>query len=148
MDKLAEQKISKCLACQAVEKQTKSTPLKNTEIPDNVWDAVNVDYLGPLPSRHYLFVLIDQRSRFPLVDFTKSTNATNASSLSRTFSMYGNPKSTVSDNGPPFTSKQFADFLQSRGIIHRRVTPVWPQANGEGERFMKPLKRKQFKLRT
>lgn len=142
MDKLVEQKISNCLACQAVEKQTKSTPLKNTEIPDNVWDAVNVDYLGPLPSGHYLFVLIDQRSRFPIVDLTKSTNATSAiSSLSRTFSMYGNPKSVISDNGPPFTSKQFADFLQSRGVTHRRVTPVWPQANGEAERFMRPLKK-------
>ena len=142
MDKLVERKISNCLACQAVEKQTMSTPLKNTEIPENVWETVNVDYLGPLPSGHYLFVLIDQRSRFPLVDFTKSTNATNAiSSLSRLFSMYGNPKSTVSDNGPPFNSKQFADFLQSRGILHRRVTPVWPQANGEAERFMRPLKK-------
>lgn len=142
IDKLVEQKISNCLACQAVEKQIKSTPLKNTQIPDNVWDVVNVDYLGPLPSGQYLFVLIDQRSRFPLVDFTKSTNANNAiSSLSRTFSMYGNPKSVISDNGPPFTSKQFADFLQSRGITHRRVTPVWPQANGEAERFMRPLKK-------
>ena len=55
--------------------------------------------------------------------------------------MYGNPKSVVSDNGPPFASKQFADFLQSRGITHRRVTPVWPQANGEAERFMRPLKK-------
>jgi len=142
MDDLVENKIAKCLACQAVEKQTKHTTLKNTQIPDNVWDAVNIDYLGPLPSGHYLFVLIDQRSRFPLVDFTKSTNAQKAiSSLTKTFSMYGNPKTIVSDNGPPFTSKQFGDFLKSRGIDHRKVTPLWPQANGEAERFMRPLKK-------
>ena len=55
--------------------------------------------------------------------------------------MYGNSKSVISDNGPPFTSKQFANFLKNRGINHRRVTPLWPQANGEAERFMRPLKK-------
>ena len=86
MDKLVEQKISNCLACQAVGKQNKTTPLINTEIPENVWDTVNVDYLGPLPNGQYLFVLIDQRSRFPVVDFTKTTDASTAiSSLSKTF---------------------------------------------------------------
>jgi len=27
------------------------------------------------------------------------------------------------------------------GIRHRRVTPLWPEANGEVENFMKPLKK-------
>uniref|UniRef100_A0A7M5VG95 Integrase catalytic domain-containing protein n=1 Tax=Clytia hemisphaerica TaxID=252671 RepID=A0A7M5VG95_9CNID len=140
MDKLVESKIANCLACQAVERQTRSTPLKPTEIPENVWDTVNVDYLGPLPNGKYLFVLIDQRSRYPVVDFTKTTDATTAiSSLSRTFNLFGNPIYIVSDNGPPFTSQRLKEFLQSRGVSHRKITPLWPQANGEAERFMRPL---------
>ena len=140
MDKLVETKISNCLACQAVERQTKSTPLKPTEIPRNVWDTLNVDYLGPLPNGKYLFVLIDQRSRYPVVDFTKSTDATTAiKSLNRTFNLFGNPIYIVSDNGPPFTSQRLKEFLQSRGVKQRKITPLWPQANGEAERFMRPL---------
>ena len=140
MDVLVEQKIKNCLACQSVERESKSTPLITTEIPENVWDTVNVDYLGPLPNGKYLFVLIDQRSRYPVVDFTKTTDATTAiSSLSRTFNLFGNPIYIVSDNGPPFTSQRLKGFFKSRGVKHRKVTPLWPQANGEAERLMRPL---------
>ena len=140
MDNLVEKKISNCLPCQAVGKESLATPLNNTEIPENVWDTLNVDYLGPLPTGKYLFVLVDQRSRFPIVDFTKSTDATNAiTSLSRIFNTFGNPTYFISDNGPPFTSQRLKSFLQSRGIKHRKITPLWPQANGEAERFMRPL---------
>ena len=140
MDTLTEEKIKNCLACQAVKRQTKYTPLINTEIPENVWDTVNVDYLGPLPSGKYLLVLIDQRSRYPVVDFTKSTDATTAiSSLSRTFNLFGNPRNIISDNGPPFTSQKLKEFLKSRGVKHRKITPLWPQANDEAERFMRPF---------
>lgn len=42
-----------------------------------------------------------------------------------------------SDNGPPFTSKEFAEFAATEGFIHHRVTPLHPRANGEAESFMK-----------
>jgi hypothetical protein len=29
--------------------------------------------------------------------------------------------------------------MKDRGILYRTVTPLWPQANGEAESFMKPL---------
>ena len=29
--------------------------------------------------------------------------------------------------------------MKQNGIKHRRITPLWPQANSEAERFMKPL---------
>jgi hypothetical protein len=50
-------------------------------------------------------------------------------------------RTMVSDNGPPFTSSKFKEYLKRRGIKHRRITPRWPQANAEAERFMQPLKK-------
>ena len=44
-----------------------------------------------------------------------------------------------SDNGPPFTSLEFKKFAEYLGFQHRRVTPCWPKANGEAERFMRTL---------
>ena len=41
-----------------------------------------------------------------------------------------------SDNGPPFSS---GEFIEHYGIKHKRVTPLWPQANAEAENFMKPI---------
>ena len=44
-----------------------------------------------------------------------------------------------SDNGLPFTSEKIRKYMRENGIDHRRITPLWPQANSEAERFMKPL---------
>jgi hypothetical protein len=51
--------------------------------------------------------------------------------LDKTYATFGIPKVLKTDNGPPFTSKQFADFAQYCGFYHKRVTPLWPRANGE-----------------
>ena len=44
----------------------------------------------------------------------------------------------MSDNGPPFNSKEFADFMEKRGITHERLFPYHPNSNPV-ETFMKPL---------
>ena len=41
----------------------------------------------------------------------------------------------VTGNGPQFTSIEFDTYLSSSGIAHRKVTPYWPQASSEVERF-------------
>ena len=46
-----------------------------------------------------------------------------------------------SDNGPPFQSEAFMKFAKSCGFIHRCVTPLWPEANGEVERFVRTIKK-------
>ena len=38
-----------------------------------------------------------------------------------------------------FTSVEFKAFMEEHDINHQRITPLWPQANAEAERFMKPL---------
>ena len=43
------------------------------------------------------------------------------------------------DNGPPFTSHEWANYFRSHSTKHRKITPRWPQANGEAERFMRTL---------
>ena len=52
---------------------------------------------------------------------------------------HGIPDQITCYNGPPFESKEMNDYMKSRGIKHYRVTPLWPQSNGEAESFMKPL---------
>ena len=47
----------------------------------------------------------------------------------------------VTDNGPQFTSTEFSTYLSSSGIAHRKVTPYWPQANSEVERFNRTVEK-------
>jgi len=57
----------------------------------------------------------------------------------RIFASYGVPQVVKSDNGPPFNGHEFARFAEYLGFTHRKVTPLWPEANGEVERFIKTI---------
>ena len=60
--------------------------------------------------------------------------------IDKIFAMFGTPDVLKSDNGPPFNGQDFAKFANVLGFKHRKVTPLWPRANGEVERFVKTLK--------
>ena len=57
------------------------------------------------------------------------------------FSEFGIPLQLKTDNGPPFNSGNFAQYLNFMGVRHRKITPLWPQANAETERFMRTIKK-------
>lgn len=61
--------------------------------------------------------------------------------LNKIFAEFGIPETVRTDNGPPFNGKEFANFSQTLGFKHRKVTPLWPRANGEVERFMRTIKK-------
>ncbi|XP_057292574.1 uncharacterized protein K02A2.6-like [Hydractinia symbiolongicarpus] len=89
--------------------------------------------------------MIDQRSRYPIVTFTNNITATNFVSIcNNTFAHFGFPEKMISDNGPPFRSKEVKKYTTEKGIKHQRITPLWPQANGEVERFILPLTKVMF----
>ena len=140
MDQQIEDAIRHCIPCQAVSNEKAPATLKVMPTPKHVWQCLNMDYLGPLPNRSYVLVVLDQCSRFPEVEFVTSRSANQLiPCLERMFSTYGIPETIVTGNGPPFKSSQLKEYMTQNGIKHRRITPLWPQANAEAERFMKPL---------
>ena len=140
MDSLVEKEINQCISCQATMRPKYPPPTQSMPIPETVWDKLNVDYLGPFPNGQYIFVAIDQRSKFPEIEFVSSTSANQQIlALERIFSVYGVPNEIVSNNGPPFTSKAIKQYFKQKGVKHRRIQPMWPQANAYAERFMASL---------
>ena len=55
------------------------------------------------------------------------------------FAIHGIPAEVKTDNGTPFQSVVFARFSIEKGFIYRKVTPLWPEANGQVENFMKNI---------
>ena len=55
------------------------------------------------------------------------------------FSRFGTPSVLKIDNGAPFNSGEFAAFAKKLGFKHLKITPLWPEANGEAERFVRTL---------
>ena len=46
------------------------------------------------------------------------------------FSEHGLPQRIISDNGPPFKSRQISTYMKNSRITHNRITPLHPRANG------------------
>ena len=69
------------LPCQATGPCNTPSKVQPTKIPEKMWNTVNIDYLGPLPNRKYVLVMINQRSRYPVKAVTSSTSAMSLTKL-------------------------------------------------------------------
>lgn len=61
--------------------------------------------------------------------------------LGKIFQNNGLPTEIVSDNGPPFTSYEFANFCKNHDIILTHTPPYHPQSNSYGERYVQTVKK-------
>ena len=140
LNAIVEEMIDSCMNCQITTKEHRKEVIKPSQIPDEPWDSVSVDFGGPFPDGHYNLVVIDKRTRYPEVEQVYSTSfRSTARKLRKIFSTHGVPRRLESDSGPPFKSEQFKDFAKEMGFEHHRITPHHPRANGEAESFMKML---------
>ena len=141
IDQLVENKTKSCIACQATIKENKLEPLKMQDLPDGSWEVIAVDFKGPIGENHkYILVCMDEFSRYPEIEIVPSTSEKCViPKLEKIFSTHGIPVIMKSDNGPPFNGSKMKEFAKQSRYTHRRITPEWPRANGECERFMRNL---------
>ena len=144
MNNLVEIEVKSCHICQIANTDTQREPLKMSPLPPHAWSEVSADF-GDAPdgSEKKIFVITDEYSRYPIVEVINNLKAsTIISVLDKVFSQHGIPsKRFKTDNGPPFQSHDFKRYMKHIGAKHRKITPLWPKANAETERFMRILKK-------
>ena len=107
-------------------------------MPDYPWQKIAVDLTGPFPNGEYLQVTTREASRYPEVEVIKSTAAKEVKpALEKLFAAHGVPEEIKSDNGPPFNGAEFDQFSEGKWFIHRQVTPLWPESNGQAKNLVK-----------
>ena len=143
MDILTERLVRNCIPCQAVTPSVHREPLRMTPLPPEPWQLIAADIFGPLPGGEKILVLKCLRSKWPEVKIFLRNQSTNAesviSAMDKMFAIHGIPDTVRTDNGPPFNSKNFKNFAKRNGFQCQKVTPLWPEANGQAEAFMKCL---------
>ena len=86
-------------------------------LPSKPWEKVKCDFFGPIPSGEYLFVVIDEYTRFPIVKVVKSTASnTVIPIIDKIFSTFGIPDILSSDYGPPFNGHDIRQFSEALSI--------------------------------
>lgn len=109
--------------------------------PARPWSRLHLDFMGPIFGKTYL-VVVDAMSKWLEVFAVPSTAASSTiDKLTELFARWGYPRQIVSDNGPPFTSSEFAHFNKNKGIEQIFTAPYHPASNGAAENAVKTLKR-------
>ncbi|XP_063372488.1 uncharacterized protein K02A2.6-like [Cydia amplana] len=141
LDADIERVAHECLACRSQRPVAPVAPLHSWSWPTQVWSRLHIDFLGPFCSDYYL-VVIDAHSKWIEVEKVKTTSApVIVGHLRKMFARFGLPKRIVSDNGPPFSSSEFATYLLRNGIKHTLIAPYHPASNGAAENAVRSIKR-------
>ena len=141
MQQAVEDTVKTCLSCQISTPLPAREPLKMSPLPTAPWTEISADF-GHMPNGQYILVVSDEYSRYPIVDILDTISARAViPRLDKIFAEFGIPTVLKTDNGPPFNSHDFATFAKHTGFTHRKITPLWPRANAETERFMRSVKK-------
>ena len=110
--------------------------------PDGPWQRIHIDFVGPFLDDMW-FVVMDACSKWPQVlKLNKyQTSETTTYALDDLFAIWGRPETIVSDNGPQFASKTFADWCNAYSIAHLTSAPFHPASNSEADRLVRVFKK-------
>ena len=131
--------------CQVCIKRSRPArePPQPHKIPDGPWQKLGMDFFN-LKGKCYILIC-DYFSKFPYIYSCKTSWGSLKDHLIDLFSNEGFPKEIISDNGSPFTSQEFADYLSSHGVKHTTSSPHYPQSNGFIERYIQRVKNLLYK---
>ena len=118
--------------------QVPKEPLQPHDIPEGPWRKLGIDYFT-FDGNSYVLIC-DYFSKFPFLYRAKTSFWSLRDRLIDLFSIEGYPNEILSDNGPPFQSKEFAKFLSGLGIKHTTSSPGYPRSNGFIERHIQTVK--------
>ena len=112
MDSKVDNVVRKCIACQCSVPQDKMEPLHMSALPKSVSTEFSLDFCGP-PSGEYLLILLDEYSRFKIVEIVKSTAAyTVIPVVDKILTNYRIADVIKIDNGPPFSRDVWKSYSE------------------------------------
>ncbi|GFO24240.1 Pol polyprotein [Plakobranchus ocellatus] len=133
-----ETMIRNCMTCEKTRTVPKQ-PLKPTPTPSYPWQRLGAD-LFEWKGRTYL-LMVDYFSRWiEIALLNKTTTSSVIEHMKSIFAKFGIPEILISDNGPQFASREFAQFTEVYGILHKTSSPLHPESNGEAERAVRTIK--------
>lgn len=134
-----EKFVASCLTCQQTQNSKCSKDTVSWSESFRPFERIHVDFFHF--EKYTFLIIVDSFSKFIDVKEMTKTNASNLISKMREFWAYfGLPDQIVSDNGPPFGSKEFVEFGEQNGIKMTRIPPYHPESNGLAERAVQTVK--------
>uniref|UniRef100_A0A3B3H730 Gypsy retrotransposon integrase-like protein 1 n=1 Tax=Oryzias latipes TaxID=8090 RepID=A0A3B3H730_ORYLA len=147
MRKDIKEYVSACPECAQV-KVTTSPPagfLQPLSVPRRPWSHISLDFVTGLPPSEGKTVILTVVDRFSkMVHFVALPKLPTAKEtaevlLNNVIHLHGLPRDIVSDRGPQFTAKFWAEFCRLLGVSVSLSSGFHPQSNGQSERLNQQL---------
>lgn len=137
-----KQFVRNCSTCgrTKVWRDQKQGLLRPLPVPEQQWQEISMDFIGPLPlSRGFdmILVFVDRLGKGVLLEACHSTISTEELArifIRRVYGLHGLPTAMVSDRGPQFISHFWKRLCQVLRIERRLSTAFHPQTDGQTER--------------
>ncbi|XP_040065798.1 uncharacterized protein K02A2.6-like [Ixodes scapularis] len=128
-----------CAECQKYKPKNVKLPLLSRDIPTLPWQTMGID-LCYHNDKEFIVVLTFSFF-FDVRALDRSTASRVIAVCADIFAAHGLPKTLCSDNGPPFSSQQFKDYLRKMATRHVKSSPYHPRANGIVEHAVQEAKK-------
>lgn len=135
-----EDLVTDCPECQKLQNKQEREEMISMPVPEIPWVEVGTD-IFEFKGEHFILT-VDYFSKFIEVDkLPDMSSASTVTAIKRQLSTHGIPLVIRSDNGPQFSSKEFATFCSEWEISHVTSSPHLPRSNGEAERSIQTIKK-------
>lgn len=132
--------VQSCHTCLSHRSSNIPEPLLPHDVTLLPWEKVGVDFMD-YKSKKYIVVQDYYSNYIELMTVASSNAKTVIVCLKSIFSRHGIPIELFSDNGPPFNSAEFKNFIWEWGIHHNTSSPYISRSNGLVESAVKICKR-------
>lgn len=129
-----------CDICQKHKSRNARLPMLSHDIPSLPWQVVGAD-LFYHAGREFLILVDFYSFFFEIKELHRSTAEVVCKACADVFATHGLPVRLCSDNGPPFSSSTFNDFVSGFQITHVTSSPYHPRSNGMAERAVQEAKK-------
>ena len=129
IDKDIVEYVKRCKTCTQHKATQHIQPMIPRDVPEVPWQDLAADFFN-FKGKVYLLIA-DTFSKYPFAfRMTTKTADTVIRKFTQLFSQNGNPKSLTTDNGLPFSSESFVQFMSNQRVERITSSPHYPKSNG------------------
>ena len=139
--------VNNCEICLKFRNSNPKMEMIPHEIYNTPWFKVGSD-MFEFNKRQYLIV-VDYFTKYFEIELLEHgySSANVIMKFKSIFARHGIPQILITDNGPPYSSKDFNKFCLEWGIEHRTSSPYLPRSNGLAERTIQTFKKMFYKCK-
>ena len=132
--------VKRCKTCTQHKATQHIQPMLPIDVPEVPWQDLAADFFN-FKGKEYILIA-DTFGKYPFASrMLTKTAETVIQKFTQLFSQYGNPKSLTTDNGPPFSSEVFTQFMSTQRVEQITSSAHYPKSNGFIERQVKTMKK-------